>query len=104
MPCQAPLKIGLIMANEKARSLELFYRPTCPFCQKVLLWMENHNVDNVVLFDITSNTAAEKRLVEVGGKKQVPCLFIDGKPMYESDDIIDYLGNLLDHETDDVAK
>ena len=74
MPCKAPLKIGLIMTNEKARSLELFYRPTCPFCQKVLRWMENHNVDNVTLFDITSDSAAEQRLAEVGGKKQVPCL------------------------------
>ena len=23
-----------------------------------------------------------------GGKRQVPCLFIDGKPLYESSDII----------------
>ena len=104
MPCKAPLKIGLIMTNEKARSLELFYRPTCPFCQKVLRWMENHNVDNVTLFDITSDSAAEQRLAEVGGKKQVPCLFIDGTAMYESDDIIEYLGTLLDHKTDDIAK
>ncbi len=75
MPCKAPLKIGLIMTNEKARSLEL-----------------------------TSDSAAEQRLAEVGGKKQVPCLFIDGKAMYESDDIIEYLGTLLDHKTDDIAK
>ena len=32
-----------------------------------------------------------KRLTEVGGKHQVPCLFIDGKPLYESNDIIEYL-------------
>jgi glutaredoxin len=30
-------------------------------------------------------------LVSNGGKRQVPCLFIDGKPLYESEDIIDYL-------------
>ena len=92
------------MANAKARSLELFYRPTCPYCQKVLRWMENHNVENVVLYDISSDPAAEKRLVDEGGKKQVPCLFVDGKPMYESDDIIAYLSDLLDHKIDDVAK
>ncbi|MBE6736814.1 MAG: NrdH-redoxin, partial [Ruminococcaceae bacterium] len=32
-----------------------------------------------------------RRLIEVGGYEQVPCLFIDGKPMYESLDIIDWL-------------
>lgn len=92
------------MSDEKARSLELFYRPTCPFCQKVLRWMENHHVENVTLFDISGDTAAEERLVAVGGKRQVPCLFVDGVPMYESDDIISYLGNLLDHKIDDTAK
>ncbi|MDU3117838.1 MAG: glutathione S-transferase N-terminal domain-containing protein, partial [Finegoldia magna] len=28
---------------------------------------------------------------EKGGQDQVPCLFIDGKPMYESMDIIKFL-------------
>jgi len=32
-----------------------------------------------------------KRLVKEGGMYQIPCLFIDGKPMYESDDIIGFL-------------
>ena len=32
----------------------------------------------------------------MGGKRQVPRLFIDGKPLYESDDIIARLrGNIL---------
>ena len=30
-------------------------------------------------------------IVERGGKFQAPCLFIDGKPLYESLDIIDWL-------------
>ena len=32
-----------------------------------------------------------KYLIEHGGKEQVPCLFIDGKPLYESLDIIAWL-------------
>ena len=32
-----------------------------------------------------------KTLIEVGGMEQVPCLFIDGKPLYESLDIIAWL-------------
>ena len=30
-------------------------------------------------------------LVSVGGKQQVPCLFIDGAPLYESGDIVEWL-------------
>ncbi len=49
----------------------LYYKKTCPYCQKVLRFMND--------------------LVRVGGKKQVPCLVVGGKPLYESDDIIAYL-------------
>lgn len=77
--------------DKKIRSLELYYMPTCPFCRKVITWMQEHNIDDVVMHDITSEPGAAEKLVEVGGKKQVPCLFIDGKPMYESDDIIEFL-------------
>lgn len=50
----------------------------------------------IPLSDITSNLEAAEKLIEVGGKRQVPCLFIDGKPLYESDDIIAWLNkNLL---------
>lgn len=90
--------------QKKARSLELFYRPTCPYCRKVLAWMRDHSVDNVTLFDITTDSSAEQRLVEVGGKRQVPCLFIDGKPLYESDDIIAFLGSLIENPEDDLAR
>jgi glutathione S-transferase len=41
--------------------------------------------------DITKDPEAARKLVEVGGLDQVPCLFVDGVPLYESDDIIDYL-------------
>ena len=73
-----------------ASNLELYFMPTCPFCRKVLRYMDNAGI-SIPLHDITTDTAAAKKLVEVGGKKQVPCLFIDGKPLYESDDIIAYL-------------
>ena len=46
--------------------------------------------------DTMQNPNFRQELLEVGGKTQVPCLIIDGKPLYESDDIIDYLkDNLL---------
>ena len=85
------------MAEKKARTLELFYKPTCPYCHKVLAWMSDHDVENVTLYDISTDSEAADRLVKVGGKRQVPCLFIDSDPLYESDDIIAFLAELIDH-------
>ncbi len=41
--------------------------------------------------NIHKNEEDRQELIRVGGKQQVPCLFIDGKPMYESDDIVEWL-------------
>ena len=69
---------------------ELYIMPTCPYCKKVLSFIAEKGIE-LPLRDITQDPAARERLVDVGGKAQVPCLFIDGTPMYESDDIIAYL-------------
>lgn len=75
-------------------SYRLFVMPGCPYCQKVLAYLTRVGLDDgrVAVEDITSDPAARDELVRVGGKGQVPCLFVDGEPMYESDDIIAYLG------------
>ncbi len=74
------------------RSYELYIMPSCPFCHRVLDYMDTHGID-IPLRDITSDKEAESTLIRVGGKRQVPCLFIDGKPMYESADIVSYLAS-----------
>ena len=73
-----------------AATYELYIKPTCPYCQKVLRFMEAHGI-KIALRDISADPEAREELVRVGGKAQVPCLFIDGTPMYESDDIIAHL-------------
>jgi glutaredoxin len=69
--------------------IALYYLPTCPYCQKVMRFMEK----NGIIIDMKSTTEPENRdtLLMVGKKNQVPCLFIDGQPLYESDDIITWL-------------
>lgn len=69
--------------------LELYMRPTCPYCQKVMAFMKENNI-KISLKDINQE-AHRQTLIKVGGKQQIPCLFIDGKPMYESNDIINWL-------------
>ncbi len=71
-------------------STELYFRSTCPYCVKVLRFMEAHNI-TLPMHSIEEEPGAAERLIEIGGKRQVPCLIIDGKALYESDDIIEYL-------------
>jgi len=74
-----------------AKKLELFYYPECPFCQRVLRAIDANGYTGIELKNIHADAQADATLVRVGGKHQVPCLFIDGVPMYESLDIIDWL-------------
>lgn len=71
--------------------LELFKQDTCPYCKRVMRLIKNQGRTDVIMRDIIENEEDRKTLIEVGGKEQVPCLFIDGKPMYESADIIAWL-------------
>ncbi len=72
-------------------NLVLYYYPTCPYCKKVIRLIDKHNLENIELKNINQDQKAESKLIEVGGKRQVPCLFIDGEPLYESNDIINWL-------------
>lgn len=70
--------------------LELFMKPTCPYCIKVMNFMSENNI-TIPLRDIVADESAAETLIAIGGKRQVPCLFIDSKPLYESGDIIEWL-------------
>jgi glutaredoxin len=69
--------------------LELYYLPTCPYCLKVLNFIEKNGI--LIELRCTTEPGNREKLLEVGKKNQVPCLFIAGQPMYESEDIIAYL-------------
>lgn len=72
--------------------LSLYYKESCPFCQRVLQMAENLGV-KFDLKDIEADDAIATELVEKGGKRQVPYLVDTDKDvaMYESADIIDYI-------------
>ncbi len=71
--------------------LELYKFDTCPFCRRVMNFIEASGRTDVEYHDIHKNAEDRERLLRDGGKEQVPCLFIDGKPLYESMDIIEWL-------------
>lgn len=45
------------------------------------------------MVDIYVDSKNEEELIRLGGKDQVPMLLIDGEPLYESDDIIEWFKN-----------
>ncbi|SDK99447.1 glutaredoxin family protein [Halanaerobium congolense] len=75
--------------------LVLYYYPTCPYCRKVTRFIDKHDLEEIELKNINQDEEAEAELIEVGGKRQVPCLFINGKPLYESNDIINWFKSNL---------
>lgn len=78
-----------------SHSYTLYTMSTCPFCRRVESFMKEHGI-NLPHKDILAEAGARDELISIGGKGQVPCLVIDGKALYESADIIAYMGrNLL---------
>ena len=70
--------------------LELYVMTGCPYCIKVKNFLASNSI-SIPQRNITTDRTAEQHLIAVGEKRQVPCLFIDGKPLYESSDIITWV-------------
>lgn len=68
---------------------QLCYKKSCPYCVKVLRFLDANGI-TLDLRD-TMQPGNQNDLVRISGKKQVPCLVIKGRPLYESEDIITYL-------------
>ena len=73
---------------------DLFVTETCPFCSKVMKYMDENNI-KYHKFD-TTNTDNVLRLLSIGGKDQVPFLYDEenDEKIYGSDDIIAYVEKL----------
>jgi glutaredoxin len=82
-----------------APKLELYKFDSCPFCQRVMQQIDSLNL-KVEMKDIMSNSEDLQKLMSDTGRRTVPCLYIDGKPMFESSDIM----NWIQENSDNLAK
>jgi len=80
------------------RNLKLYYKEECPFCKKVIQYMKRKNISNVEMMDIKADPKNQEDLIRLGGKDQVPILLIDGEPLYESGDIIQWFKDNYEQE------
>ncbi|MAA78065.1 MAG: hypothetical protein CL916_02310 [Deltaproteobacteria bacterium] len=70
----------------------LYGRPSCPYCARVDRVIEELNIENQIIRRLTTyGSEWREDLRNKTGSTQVPCLFIDGQPMFESLDIIDWI-------------
>lgn len=78
--------------SQEKPQLVLYIRPSCPYCRKVTNYLKKEK-KSIPTKDIGTDKNALNELIQKGGKRQVPCLMINGKPMYESNDILNWLKN-----------
>jgi glutathione S-transferase len=71
-------------------NLTLFHFQGCPYCAKVRDYMLQAGI-SIPMKDTHADPANKAELLAIGGKTQVPCLVIDGRALYESMDIIEWL-------------
>ena len=70
--------------------LVLYKFDACPYCQRVFKALEKHKVV-VTLRDTVIDVQARNDLIQLTGRTQVPCLVIDGRPLFESLEIVEWL-------------
>ena len=72
--------------------LIIYTKSTCPFCHKVIGFLNDRGIDFKER-DVYESEHYMEELLQSGGKRQIPYL-VDterGIVMYESDDIIQYV-------------
>lgn len=71
-------------------SLLLIYAPSCPYCRRVLDYLVSIQ-KSIPLCNVRANRECVDKLIREGKKGMVPCLFIDGVPLYDASAIVEWL-------------
>lgn len=66
--------------------LVLYKFDACPYCRRVMRVLKELSLE-LEYRDTRQNSEHRQELLRIGGKTQVPCLLINGQPLYESADI-----------------
>ena len=77
--------------------LELYHRWSCPYSARVREFINENGIERQVkMIEVDESDSAIETLMKLNKTPQVPCLVVDGSPILESRDIINWLdGNLL---------
>jgi len=75
---------------DQPRELALYKFNACPYCARVQRVVTELGV-KVELRDVRSDAKHRQTLAADTGRTTVPCLYIDGQPLFESADIVAWL-------------
>ncbi len=89
-PWPEPKAAPEIPSPDEPRALLLYKYDSCPFCRRVFRAIDELGLE-VGMADTRQDMNAAKELRELTGGTQVPCLVIDGAPLLESADIVEWL-------------
>lgn len=87
----APLEV-LPAAKMQAYQVSLYYSPKCPYSQKVLAYLMQAGIQ-ISLRNVLQDPSAKSELQAYGGYLIVPCLVVNGKAIYDANDIIGWLSS-----------
>lgn len=85
----------LLLCALEGAEVTLYYSPHCPYSRQVLSHLKQMD-KQVPLKNVIQDPLAKEELKKCG-RLEVPCLLIDGQPLYNSDAIIEWLD---DHISD----
>jgi glutathione S-transferase len=72
--------------------LELYYYDQCPFCQLVLRKINSLGLNDKIIYKNTlENPEFREYHLNTTKRTTVPCLYIDGNPLFESSEICNWL-------------
>ncbi len=73
-------------------NVQLFHKWQCPYSARVRDFIDEHQLGSRIEYvEINEVEGAQDKLAQMTGKSQVPCLVVDGKPMLESAEIVQWL-------------
>ena len=73
-------------------TIQLYHRWRCPYSARVRDFIDEHQLGRQIAYvELGEVEEAETKLAELTGQSQVPCLVVDGKPMLESAEIVQWL-------------
>jgi len=58
--------------------IRLFIKPYCPWCQRAMLWLDEHGIKYEKL-DVIANNEAFDEMVRLSGQESAPVIDVDGK-------------------------
>ena len=85
-----------VLQPDQSRTLLLYKRDSCGYCRRVYRAVDSLGME-LPMKDTQFDGQARAELQQATGRTQVPCLFIDGEPLFESADIIAWLNAYAFH-------